>query len=145
MTAAAAVTTAASELLSQPCARLFVVAFTPDETRVARMRRITAAHLRYWNVTGELAKEIVVAVSELVTNAVQHALGDITFKVRYSADELRIEVTDGNPAPATMRPAGEDDESGRGLLMVAHFAQDWGASDDGETTWCVFRVPAGRS
>jgi serine/threonine-protein kinase RsbW len=144
LTAAAAVRTDGSELLSQPPNRLFVVTFTPDETRVARMRRITAAHLRHWNVTGELAKDVVVAVSELVTNAVRYGHGDITFKVLYAADELWIEVTDGNPTPARLSPAGEDDESGRGLLMVAHLAWNWGVSDHGETTWCVFRVPAGR-
>lgn len=144
MTAAAAVTTAASELLSEPCARLFVVAFTPDETRVARMRRITAAQLRYWNVTGDLAKDIVLAVSELVTNGIQHGHGAVGLKAICAADVLRIEVTDGNPAPAQLAKADDDELSGRGLFLVAVLANNWGVSDDGYTTWCDFHLSSGR-
>ncbi|MGW6742460.1 ATP-binding protein [Streptomyces sp. NPDC055025] len=93
----------------------FAVAFPPDKTRVARMRRITAAHLRLGKVPDPQAENIVLAVSE--------------------------PVIDGNPTWAVLRCADAVDETGRGLFLVAVFARDWGVSHDGTTTWCTFRVP----
>jgi anti-sigma regulatory factor (Ser/Thr protein kinase) len=143
MTPATAVAPVTAKPLPQT-SRAFEVCFTPDKTRVAHMRRITAAFLRKWDVCGPLAKEVVLVVSELVTNAIQHGHGDVGLRMRYDAGELCIEVKDGNPEPAELRSAGDEDESGRGLFLVAVLAKDWGVSDDGTTTWCTFRVPAGR-
>ncbi|MET8021313.1 ATP-binding protein [Streptomyces decoyicus] len=123
----------------------FEVSFTPDKTRVRHMRTITTAFLRKWDMGGPQADYIVLAVSELVTNAVQHGYGEIGLRVRYAAGELRIEVSDGNPKPAERRSADDDDESGRGMFIVDFFSNDWGVSEDGTTTWAAFRAPAGRS
>ncbi|MCL7376998.1 ATP-binding protein [Streptomyces sp. 35G-GA-8] len=144
MTPATAVAPVAVEVRS-PDSRGFAVAFTPDRLHVARMRRITVAHLRLWKVSGTLSENIVLAVSELVSNAIQHGRGHVGLEIRCTLDELRINVTDGNPTPAALRCAGPVDETGRGLFLVAVFAQDWGVSDDGMTTWCTFRLPAGRT
>lgn len=121
--------------------RGFAVAFTPKETRVGQMRKITAAHMPLWGVPDGLAKDIVLAVSELVTNAIQHGKGDVGLRVRYVDTELRIEVTDGNPVPAEIHVPRASEESGRGLFLVAALSWNWGVSDDGTKTWCIFRVP----
>ncbi|MCX4549611.1 ATP-binding protein [Streptomyces sp. NBC_01387] len=125
-------------------ARAFTVAFTQDETRVARMRRIARAFMRHWKVSSPLADDFVLTVSELVTNAVQHGFGAGQLRAWYDADELHVEVTDGNPAPAALHFAGDDDVSGRGLFLVAALVKEWGVSDDGKTTWCTFTYPGGR-
>ncbi|MFF4543647.1 ATP-binding protein [Streptomyces sp. NPDC001406] len=143
MSPATAVATLAAELL-QRTARGFAVAFTPKEDRVGRMRRITVAHLRLWRVAGPIADDIVLAVSELVTNAVQHGDGDVALEVLYTDDEVRVEVTDGSPEPAQLSSAQPGDVSGRGLFIVAVLSLEWGVSDDGRKTWARFRVPAGR-
>ncbi|SOD90596.1 Anti-sigma regulatory factor (Ser/Thr protein kinase) [Streptomyces sp. Ag109_G2-15] len=122
-------------------ARCFAAAFTPTETRVSQMREITATHMPLWGVPGQLATDIVLVVSELVTNAIQHGKGDVELRVRYVGSEVRIEVTDGNPTPAEVRIPDADEESGRGLLLVAALSRKWGVSDGGTTTWCTFRVP----
>ncbi|MET9450367.1 ATP-binding protein [Streptomyces cinerochromogenes] len=125
-----------------PClTRGFTAAFTPKETRVSQMRKVTRAHMPLWGVQGRLAEDVVFAVSELVTNAIQHGKGDVALCVRYDEPELRIEVTDGNPAPAEIQTPGDDEESGRGLLLVAALSWNWGVSDDGTKTWCTFRIP----
>ncbi|GGZ93194.1 ATP-binding protein [Streptomyces bluensis] len=134
----------AAELVHQT-ALGFAVAFTPDRARVGRMRRITAAHLRLWKVCEPTAENIVLAVSELVANAIEHGCGDMGLTVLYACEEIRVEVTDGNPAPAKLTFADDEDVSGRGLFLVAVLARKWGVSEDGKTTWCVFRVPARRS
>ncbi|WP_326687251.1 MULTISPECIES: ATP-binding protein [unclassified Streptomyces] len=122
----------------------FETGFLPAESRVAEMRRITADHLRCWGLA-ECVDSAILAVSELVTNAVQYGYGQrIGLRVTRSALELRIEVSDDNPAPAQLCSTTETDENGRGLFLVAVLAHDWGVSVDGKTTWCTFRLPTGR-
>jgi anti-sigma regulatory factor (Ser/Thr protein kinase) len=123
----------------------FEVDFLPAEHRIGQMRRITSAQLRHWDLT-TLTDDATLAVSELVTNAIKHSKGQpVGLRVRRSAYELRIEVTDGTAAPARLRSAGVADENGRGLFLVAALAKEWGVSKDGKTTWCVFRIPEWRA
>lgn len=122
----------------------FAVAFTPDECLVAHIRKITTEYLRLSRVPEPAAENVVLAVSELVTNAIQHGHGAVALKVVRSAGTLRVEVTDGNPSPARLGSADDDALSGRGLFLVAVLAHDWGVSDDGRMTWCDFRFPSGR-
>ncbi|MEV7383859.1 ATP-binding protein [Streptomyces lydicus] len=143
MTPAASVASAAPAKPLPQTAGSFEVSFRPDKTRVGHMRTITSAFLRKWDVGGPLAEYIVLAVSELVTNAVQHGCGEVGLRVRFAASELRIEVSDGNPQPAELRCANDDDESGRGMSIVAFFSKDWGVSEDGTMTWAAFRAPTG--
>ncbi|MBT2396246.1 ATP-binding protein [Streptomyces sp. ISL-100] len=108
------------------------------------MRKITAAHLRLWRVPEPTAENVILAVSELVTNGIQHGHGAVGLKAIYSDGVLRVEVTDGNPSPAQLAKADDDDLSGRGLFLVAVLAHNWGVSDDGHTTWCAFHLSSGR-
>ncbi|GAA0612190.1 ATP-binding protein [Streptomyces crystallinus] len=135
--------TAAAASAASPTASLsqrFTAAFAPDPARVPDLRRLTSEHLCRWKVFGAVAEDIVLAVSELVTNAVQHGHGEGTLTVRYDAGALHIEVADHNRAPATVRMAREDDVSGRGLLLVDALAEKWGVSNEGTTTWCRFVI-----
>ncbi|GAB2718921.1 ATP-binding protein [Streptomyces bullii] len=144
MSPVTAVAPAAAKALPQTW-RAFDVAFASDPVCIGLARRITRAFLGLWNVNDELAESIVLAVSELVTNALAHGSGDVGFRLRYPDGELRIEVTDDNPTPAELRFAGDDDVSGRGLFLVAVLSRKWGVSEDGKTTWCIFRIPEGRA
>ncbi|QQC92788.1 ATP-binding protein [Streptomyces alfalfae] len=119
----------------------FDAAFAPERHRIAGARRMTASHLRLWHLSESLTADVVVTVSELVTNAMQHGNGDIKLRVQCSADLLLVEVSDHNPAPARMRTVHDEDTRGRGLHMVDHLAQDWGVSDGGLTTWAAFGFP----
>ncbi|MFF7469912.1 ATP-binding protein [Streptomyces sp. NPDC008092] len=122
--------------------RTFEVAFAPADARVRVMRRIISAHLRLWDLMA-LNDMATLAVSELVTNAVRHCHGNtIRLRVVSAAEELRIEVTDGNTTPARQRDVDADAENGRGLLLVAALSKAWGVSCDGTMTWCSLTVPA---
>lgn len=85
-------------------------------------------------------------VSELVTNAVQHAPQSSTVTVeilRATHTLVRITVTDaGSPLPRPRRPADSRDENGRGLLLVEALAQAWGSRPiaGGKVVWCDVAV-----
>ncbi|MET8629105.1 ATP-binding protein [Kitasatospora sp. NPDC004669] len=90
--------------------------------------------------TGELL------VSELVTNAVQHARvpRDRLIHVHFNLtpdNTLRIEVHDADSEKPALREAPASAETGRGLLLVHKLAQSWGCSPReggiGKFIWCL--------
>ncbi|MFJ3666781.1 PAS domain S-box protein [Streptomyces sp. NPDC090106] len=89
-----------------------------------------------WDCTAS-ADEAMLLLSETLTNAVQHAAGPLDLHLRRTATDLTVEVSDRNPHLPEPRLAAEDDESGRGLLLVRSLASSWGVrpTDDGKTTW----------
>ncbi|WP_311737164.1 MULTISPECIES: ATP-binding protein [Streptomyces] len=95
----AAVTTSVAGMSQSEVPRAFEVAFAPNTTCARQARRDTRACLRRWNVPDSLAEDIVLTVSELVTNGVLHGNGDVGLRIRQCCGELRVEVTDDNPAP----------------------------------------------
>ncbi|MEV5762710.1 ATP-binding protein [Streptomyces tendae] len=101
-----------------------------------RLRRILRVTLTHWQLSDhEETAELL--LTELVTNALRHANGSsIGVRIHVRDDRLEIAVNDGSPAVPVLRPAGPDDESGRGLFLVEALAESWGVSADGATTWC---------
>lgn len=89
-------------------------------------RRITCAVLDAWGTKGDTADRVLLVVSELVTNAVEHALPPVTLRLerRIDTSALHIEVIDGGPAPEDgARTAGRDpEEHGRGGNIVTLLA-----------------------
>ncbi|NNN37004.1 SpoIIE family protein phosphatase [Streptomyces sp. S3(2020)] len=83
-------------------------------------------------LTGRLADDAVVVVSELVTNAVVHAGTDVDLECRLenATGALVVEVSDQHPSRAPRDSAGEQSygtpEYGRGLRLVAALAESWG-------------------
>jgi len=101
-----------------------------------RLRRIGAAKLRHWRQP-TLVDDFQLLISELVTNALRYGEGEITIRLVLATKALVIEVTDGSADFPRMRRPSLDDENGRGLLIVAAVATDWGYSPDGTSTWCT--------
>lgn len=88
--------------------------------------------------------DILLVVSELLTNAVRAGSKQMTLTIESHAGRVRVEVNDDSPAPAAPQPTREDALSGRGLRLVAAVTESWGQSDfDGETksVWADARVP----
>jgi anti-sigma regulatory factor (Ser/Thr protein kinase) len=78
-------------------------------------------------------------VSELVTNAVMHAGTTVTLRITRYGSSARIEVADGSPQLPGLRVVTARSGSGRGLTLVEHFAQAWGAerTPTGKVVWFV--------
>ncbi|MFF2644805.1 ATP-binding protein [Streptomyces niveus] len=114
------------------------VSFDADPRHVATARRVAADVLGEAGVRDRDAIGTVqLLVSEIVTNAIVHGSAD-SVSLRLSCDdraEILIEVDDHSPGSPEVREAGPDDESGRGMRLVAHFASEWGRK--GTCTWCT--------
>ncbi|MEG3629631.1 ATP-binding protein [Streptomyces poriticola] len=115
----------------------------PDAVRTARS--LVRGRLRGWGLeaVGDIA---ALLVSELVTNALRHATGPIGVRlVRPSGVNgvLRVEVSDPLPDPPRERVAHLEDESGRGLQLLASSARRWGTrpGETGKTVWFELAVP----
>ncbi len=65
-------------------------------------------------------------VSELVTNALQHAPGGVQLELSMCPPRTRVAVIDQSPAQPVVRHSGPDEVDGRGLLLVESLATDWG-------------------
>lgn len=119
--------------------------FPADPGAVRTARRAVRDQLRGWDLDG-LADIAALLVSELVTNSLRHATGPIGVRLVRSADmadTLLVEVSDPLPDPPHERAAGADDESGRGLQLVASSSRRWGTrpGDTGKTVWFELAVP----
>lgn len=118
----------------------------------AMARRHAAEQLQNWNLK-TLISDVVLIVSELVTNAVTHGGGPVRHSLRLMslpdrATSLRVEVVDsgrGWDGPAPRSPFADADEChGRGLHLVDALAAEWGHEvlNDGHTVWADLAVPA---
>ncbi|MFJ9413339.1 SpoIIE family protein phosphatase [Streptomyces sp. NPDC101227] len=110
---------------------------------VSAARRLTTQKLAEWGL-GDLEFTTELMVSELVTNAIRYGAPPI--RLRLIRDRSLIcEVTDGSSTSPHIRRAQDTDEGGRGLFMVAQFAQLWGTRyhTRGKTIWAEQPLPEG--
>lgn len=114
-------------------------------------RAWSAALLREWQLA-HLTDTARVLVSELLTNAVRASAGELDHPVQLSlasnGKRLLILVRDFNPGAPMPRHASSDDESGRGLMVVAAISDrfGWYWPEDGTRgqNGLGHRRPAGR-
>jgi hypothetical protein len=121
---------------------------------VKAARDFTGTTLRRWGLA-HLGNDVGVVVSELLTNAIRHALprpaGCAT------AAPIRIGLLDPGPCvlcavadPSDEIPVVREPdylaESGRGLHVIASLSERWGwtaPSRNGKLVWATFPTPAG--
>ncbi|MBD0670654.1 SpoIIE family protein phosphatase [Streptomyces sp. CBMA156] len=113
----------------------------PRNETPGRARRLAAHTLRRWGLD-QLCEATELMVSELVTNAVQHATRPVTLSL-VRTSRLRCEVGDDSPLLPRPRRTGPEDERGRGLQIVARSADRWGATrlGTGKVVWFEQRLP----
>ncbi|MEV8593471.1 ATP-binding protein [Streptomyces sp. NPDC052013] len=110
---------------------------------VSRIRRVAHDFLVGLRVRPTTREDVLLVVSELVTNAVTHALPPAALRLRRTArSTLRIEVTDGGPRPCRPPRLDPTDEHGRGMQIVAALAAHHGTITDeqGATRWAELRL-----
>lgn len=120
----------------------------PHPASVSLARLHVRDHLAAWGHGKEsrALHDVVLLVSELVTNAVCHGLAlDREFEVAVTvlADgDCFIEVTDESPASPELREADPLEENGRGLWLLDALSEAWGVwqrGRQGKTVWALVR------
>ncbi|SOD84001.1 ATP-binding protein [Streptomyces sp. Ag109_G2-15] len=119
--------------------------FPAEPGAVRTARAAVRGQLRGWGLEC-LAELAALLVSELVTNSLRHATGPIGVRLVRPAglgDTLLVEVSDPLPDPPRERVAHPEDESGRGLQLVADSSRRWGTrpGGTGKTVWFELAVP----
>ncbi len=107
---------------------------TPATAKAAR--RLIAARLGDHPRYGDL----LLCVSEVVTNAVIHAHSAPTMNVTIGTDRIRFEVGDDDPAPPIRRAHDLRAPTGRGLRILDALSLDWGVigAVHGKVVWFEF-------
>ncbi|MFF2198887.1 ATP-binding protein [Streptomyces sp. NPDC058145] len=113
---------------------------------VPAARRFTEWSLTYWGLAEwRRAGDVTLCVSELATNALVHGVPPgrgFLLRLRYDGAVVRAEVHDsGAGVPRVAEEAGGDEEEGgRGLLLVSVLADKWGVGTraPGKLVWCEF-------
>lgn len=103
----------------------------------AAVRPFVKDVLERWGVGVDSRDDAVLLVSELASNAVEHAPGGFTVGLRWVGTRMRVEVIDRGFAFPTIRKLPVDSERGRGLVLVDRLASAWGASPaaGGKVVW----------
>lgn len=111
--------------------------------RVGEARRFCQRTLEEWGL-GSCEAPVSVVVTELATNAVLHAHSSFSVTLSYEGQVLRVGVTDHSPRVPVTKSHSVNAMSGRGLHLVAAYADAWGVEqhEDGKTVWASVRAIA---
>lgn len=114
----------------------------PSGRAPAEARDFVACALRSWHVGHPQVDDIVLATSELVTNAYEHGRGGIALRLRCTSDNVVLEVRDGAGEDPVLRRPGPHSAHGRGLALVAAISTTWGhdRAGDGKWVWAEFSL-----
>ncbi|MFF4850370.1 SpoIIE family protein phosphatase [Streptomyces sp. NPDC001194] len=114
-----------------------------DPAAVSRVRGAASAQLGAWGL-GDLSFTAELILSELITNAIRY--GNAPIRVRILRDRSLIcEVSDGSSTSPHLRYAATTDEGGRGLFLVAQYAERWGTryTERGKVIWAELPLTGG--
>jgi anti-sigma regulatory factor (Ser/Thr protein kinase) len=111
----------------------------PNNSAPGRARAFVHEH---WSdhIGDDVLEAVDLCVSEMVTNALDHAIPPLRLRLSEHEQILRIELDDGNPEPPVVRLQHPMQLRGRGMFLVDRLAAAWGVlpADRGKTVWAEF-------
>lgn len=89
----------------------------------------------------EISDDVVLVVSEMVTNAVRHAEPPVELEIEVGEDDVVVSVRDGSSLAPVAREADVDAEGGRGMLLVDLLSHEHGVRSQppGKAVWARLR------
>lgn len=127
------------------------LALAGSEGAVQRCREFSRRALQSWDWLPAIdedqqavSDDVLLMVSELVTNACLHAPGGPReLRLNWDGARLRVEVADASPVPPQMRPYADPARpGGHGLRVVDRLARAWGSVPEGEGKLVWLEVPS---
>ncbi|MEJ5945086.1 ATP-binding protein [Pseudokineococcus basanitobsidens] len=111
--------------------------------RGASAARALVARLLTPVAPGPVVETAVLLTSELTTNAVLHARGDVVVRVTVERSLVVVEVTDHSSAAPAVRVPRLDAAGGRGLVLVEALSSRWGTRTvrGGKAVWFELPLP----
>ncbi|HZT67810.1 MAG TPA: ATP-binding protein [Acidimicrobiales bacterium] len=100
-------------------------------------RSFVAGVMTRWGMD-ELAETATLLVSELVTNAIQHASSEVDIVVAGAGSAVRVAVHDHSGRVPLRLMTDADGRGGRGLQLVESLSDAWGVDcspGDGKDVW----------
>jgi hypothetical protein len=96
-----------------------------------------------WGLSHDLTDRVVLAVSELASNAIEHAGTQFTVYARYGQHRFYVAVQDRSPELPVLRAPSTVSARGRGVALVAALADYWGvaAGPCGKLVWARITTP----
>jgi anti-sigma regulatory factor (Ser/Thr protein kinase) len=116
--------------------------FARDVVSVSSAREWLAQFLAHHHVTSIVSADASLVLSELVTNALRHGIGDIVTLGSLHDDEVRVSVIDAGDELPSLLPTVPDRIGGMGLRLVGEVADDWGVASfpGGKTVWATLSL-----
>ena len=116
----------------------FTRTYPATAAHISQARRSLARALNGYPAADDAA----LCLSELATNAILHSQsrepgGHFTVRAAIHGGRLRVEVHDGG-GPWIRPVRRRDGQHGRGLLILAQLASDWGRCGNSATGWTVW-------
>lgn len=115
----------------------------PRAAEAAGLARAFAAKaLATWGMAAEVTDDILLACSELVTNAIEHGSGVVTLVLRHDGPLVELRVGDEGGGTPAAQPFGPKSARSRGLAIVQALSAEWGWSPGpaGKSVWARFQI-----
>lgn len=107
------------------------------DSQVYEAAAVTVSGDEIKRVQDRFVEDMLILVSEVVTNACVHTSGPRGLVVDCTPERLRIEVTDPSPVLPVPRVPDPEWPGGYGLFVVQRLARAWGSEprDGGKAVW----------
>lgn len=106
-------------------------------------RRFITTTLQGWGFAPDLIEAVGIVATELLTNAIVHAVSEPVMGLDADGGAVVLRVLDSSPRPPAPRARHTRDGHGFGLRMVEALSDGWGWEhyDLGKVVWARFRPP----
>jgi two-component sensor histidine kinase len=108
----------------------FAVSWSLDPTPGApgRVRRWVRTILTSWNIGVDHAEDVMLVITELVANVVDHAATRMTVTINQDPGVVSVAVSDASNLLPRLQPLSSRAVRGRGLQLVDALSVRWGAT-----------------
>lgn len=114
-----------------------------DVTAPARARHEIRSILLGFGLAEAQLDDVLLATSELVTNAFEHGECPQRMELSYFEGQLTLRVHDSGIRLPELRAPSPAEARSRGLVLVQALSEEWGfeSCPGGKFVWAVFRIP----